>query len=150
MSPEMHSGRVVPNKKRFSFRVALVDELEGVFGYLFIDRFHALASERTGIFDLLPTVAICPAVEYPSGAEALLEFRVLRIVRVFRLLLGIEVIEIAEKLIEPVHRRQELVFISKVVLAELAIRVTQRLQQFRNGWVLRPDTDVRSRHANLC
>ena len=129
--------------------MALIDELEGVFGYLIIDGFHALAGEGTGIFDLLTTVAICPAVEYPSGAEPLLEFRVLRIVYVFRLLLGIEVVEIAEELVEAVHRWQELVFISKMVLAELTIRVTQRLQQFGDSWVLRPDTDVRSRHANL-
>src|SRR5436305_4395559 len=124
MGPAMHSGRVVPNKKRFPFRVALVDEFEGVFGYLFIDRFHALAGESTGIFDLLPTLSIRPAVEYASRPEPLLEFRVLRIVCVFRLLFGIEVVEISKELIEPVHCWQEFVFISKMVFAELAGGVT--------------------------
>src|SRR4051794_17672700 len=100
MGPEMHSGRVIPNKKRLSFLVALIDELEGVFGYLIIDGFHALAGKGTGIFDLLPTLAIYPTMEYASGAEPLLEIRVLRIVWVFWLFLGIEVVEIAEELVK--------------------------------------------------
>jgi hypothetical protein len=37
-----------------------------------------------------------------------------------RLLLGVEVVEVAEELVEAVHGRQELVAVAQVVLAELA------------------------------
>ena len=43
-------------------------------------------------------------------------------------LFGIEVIEIAEELIEAMHRRQELVAVAEVVLAELRGHVALRLE----------------------
>jgi hypothetical protein len=46
------------------------------------------------------------------------------------------VIEVAEELVEAVRGRQELVAIAEVVLAELARRVTQRLQRLGNRDVL--------------
>ena len=54
----------------------------------------------------------------------------LRVVGVLRLLLGVEVVEIAEELVEAVDRRQELVAVAEMVLAELAGRVALRLEQF--------------------
>ena len=50
-----------------------------------------------------------------------------------RLLLGVEVVQVAEELVEPVHGRQELVAVAEVVLAELAGRVAERLEQLRDG-----------------
>ena len=46
--------------------------------------------------------------------------QVLRIVRMAGVFHRVEVIEIAEELVEAVHRRQELVLVAKMVLAELA------------------------------
>ena len=54
-----------------------------------------------------------------------------RIDPVLRLLLGVEVIEIAEELVEAVDRRQKLVAVAEVVLAELAGGVAERLEQLR-------------------
>ena len=51
-----------------------------------------------------------------------------RIVALLRLLLGVEVVEVAEELVEAVHRRQELVAVAEVVLAELARGVSLRLR----------------------
>ena len=51
----------------------------------------------------------------------------------FGLVLGIEVIEVAEELVEAVHGGQEFVAIAKMVLAELTGRVALRLQQFSDG-----------------
>ena len=56
----------------------------------------------------------------PRGPKRFAELRVLRIVGVLRLLLGIEVIEVAEELVEAVVGRQELVLVAEMVLAELA------------------------------
>ena len=42
-------------------------------------------------------------------------------------------IEVAEKFVEAVHRRQVLVAVAEVVLADLAGRVAERLEQFGDG-----------------
>ena len=67
-----------------------------------------------------------PGVNDAAGSEILAEIREVllrRVVGHFRLFLGVEVIEIAEELVEPVHGGQELVAVAQVVLAELAGRV---------------------------
>jgi hypothetical protein len=51
------------------------------------------------------------------------------------LLLGIEVIKVAEELVEPVHGRQRFVAIADVVLAELAGGIAEILEQAANGGV---------------
>jgi hypothetical protein len=50
--------------------------------------------------------------------------------KVFRLLLGVEVIEVPKKFIETMHRRQELIAVAQMVLAELARRIAERLERF--------------------
>ena len=72
--------------------MSLIDEAEGVLGDFVIDSFHPLLRERTRILDLLSAFAISPAMEHASGSKALLEFRVFRVVWVFRFFLGIQVI----------------------------------------------------------
>ena len=61
----------------------------------------------------------------------------MRILWVFWLLLGIQVIETAEELIESMHRRQEFVQVTQMVLAELARHVSLLLEQIRDGGVFR-------------
>jgi hypothetical protein len=68
--------------------------------------------------------------------EALPELRVLRIVLVLRLLLGVQVIEVAEELVKPVRRGQMLVPVAKMVLAELTRGVAVRLEEPRDRRVL--------------
>ena len=48
-----------------------------------------------------------------------------RVVRQFRLFFRVQVVQIAVKLVEPVHGRQIFVAVAEVVLAELRRRVTQ-------------------------
>ena len=55
-----------------------------------------------------------------------------------RLLLGVEVVEIAEKLVEAVVRGQHLVAVAEVVLAELAGHVALRLEHRRDRRILGP------------
>ena len=65
----------------------------------------------------------------PRGPNLAQIGRVLRIVRQLRLLLGVEVVEVAEELVEAVDRRQRLVAVADVVLAELAGGVAEVLEQ---------------------
>ena len=88
-------------------------------------------------------------MEHAARSKLLLEFRILGIVRQFRLFLGVEVIEIAEELVEPVHGRQIFVAIAEVVLAELTGGVAERLQHFGDGRVFRVQPDRRAGHADL-
>ena len=100
---------------------------------LVVDRLHALLGQRTGVFDrLLADLAEAridrrivgvggQGVEHAARAELRTERGILRIVLVLRLLLGIQVIEIAEELVEAVQRRQKLVLVAEMVLAELPV-----------------------------
>jgi hypothetical protein len=47
---------------------------------------------------------------------------------VFRLVLGVQVIEIAKELIEAVHRRQKIIAVAEMVLAELPGHVALGLE----------------------
>ena len=58
-------------------------------------------------------------------------------------------VEIAEELIEAVNGRQILVAVSQMVFAKLTRSVTEGLQEFCNGRVLRLQTYGRARDANL-
>src|SRR5579863_5429901 len=149
MGPEVHRGRVVPKEEWLAFLVSLVDECERVFGHFLVDGFHPLFGEWTGILDLLSAFAICPAVEHASRSEMLLERRIFWVVHVLRLLLRVEMVEIAEEFVEAVHRGQEFILVAEMVLAELAGDIAEGLQQFRNGGVIRPDADIGTWHANL-
>ena len=85
----------------------------------------------------------------PRGPNFAREYRVFRIVGVFGLFLSIEVIQVAEELVEAVHRRQEFVPVAEMVLAELAGGVAQRLERFGNGNVLRLQSDGSAGNADL-
>ena len=78
------------------------------------------------------------AFQHAARTEFLSERRVLRIVVVVRLFLGVEVVEVAEELVEPVNGRQMLVAVAEVVLAELPGGVAEVLQELADA------TDPRS------
>ena len=136
-------------KKGLPSLCALSMKLERLVGHFVVDGFHALLRQRAGILDLLPALAVRPGMQHAARPEALLERGVLRVVRVLRLFLGVQVIEVAEELVEAVHRGQELVLVAQMVLAELAGRVTERLQQFRDRRVFRAEPDIGARHPDF-
>ena len=75
-------------------------------------------------------------MQHAARTEVLVEIGELLRVRVvghLRLFLGVEVVEVAEELIEAVHRGQVLVEVAQVVLAELTGGVALVLQQFGDG-----------------
>ena len=86
----------------------------------------------------------------PRGPNISLELGVARVVPLLGLLLGVEVVEVAEELVEAVDRRQELVLVAEVVLAELAGRVAVRLEQLGDRRVLLLEADRRRRARRPC
>ena len=93
----------------------------------------------------LPSDHVCST---PRGPYLLPELRVFRVIVGFRLLFRVQVVKIAEKLVEAMHRRQVRVAVAEVVLAELAGRVALRLEQVGDG--RRPVGDAlrRAGHAD--
>ena len=116
----------------------LVDELERVGEDLVVDRLHPLRDRarrrpRSSACRPCPSAARrsgrpcrSPSCGHVARADLVLERR--RVVRVARVLHRVEVVEVAEELVEAVHRRQELVEVAQVVLAELAGGVAHRLE----------------------
>ena len=118
-----------------------LDVIDGGVRGLVVDRLHPLLGQRAGVFDGL--LADAPkawvdgrvvavgglAPHHPARTEHRPKSRVAGIGSLLGLFLGVQVIEIAEEFIEPVHGRQELVQVAQVVLAELARGVTVVLEQ---------------------
>src|SRR5215471_7768508 len=77
-----------------------------------------------------------PRVEDATGLEALAEVREVffrRIVRPLRLLFAVQVVEVAEELVEPVHSGQVLVEIAQMILPELSGCIPERFEELGNG-----------------
>src|SRR5262249_19552860 len=89
------------------------------------------------------------ALEHAARPELGAEPRVLGIVRILRLFLGVEVIEIAEELIEAMRRGQMLVAIAEMVLAELAGGIAKRLHDIGDAGILRPESELRAGQPDL-
>src|SRR6478609_6364310 len=67
----------------------------------------------------------------------------------FRLFFGIEVVKIAEELIETMHGRQVFVEVAEVILAELPGGVSLLLEQIGDRDRFRLKTDRRGRNTNF-
>jgi hypothetical protein len=78
-----------------------------------------------------------------------MECRIFGVVRIFRLLLGVQVIEVAVELVETVARRQVFVAIAQMVLADLRGGISLQLQHFSNRRILVLQTLPGSRQADL-
>ena len=139
---QVHAAGVEPGEPGLALRLRALDEGDGRVDELVVHRLHALDGERAGVLAALPADATesrllgrvvdvgCDALQYAARPVLRQEFRVLGIVELLRLLLFVQVIEVAVELVEAVHGRQALVAIAEVVLAELSRRVTLRLQYF--------------------
>ena len=146
---DVHPRRVPPEEERLLGLVRLVDEAERPLGDLVVDRLHPLLGQRPGVLDLVVAGPRPPRAQHAARAEALLELRVLRIVGVLRLLLGVQVVEVAEELVEPVLGRQELVAVAEVVLPVLAGHVPERLEQLGERGILGFQSEVGPWQADL-
>src|SRR5262245_54716273 len=149
---EVHGRGVEPDEERLAARLLALDEVDGAGQELVVDRLHTLARERAGVVDPLRAVRIRPRVQHAPGPVLLSEageVLLRRVVAQLRLLLGVQVVEVAEELIEAVHRGQVLVAVAEMVLAELAGGVSERLQQLRDGRILGPHAERGPRQTDL-
>ena len=158
---QVHARRVEPDEERLARGLLPLHEVDGRGRGLVVDRLHALLGERAGVLDgLLADLAEARidgrivlvgglGLEHAARAELGAVGRVLRIVGQFRLFLGVEMVEVAEELVEPVDRRQRLVAVADVVLAELARGVAEVLEQAADGGIELAHAHRRAREAHL-
>ncbi len=152
MRDDVHPRRVEPEEERLAVLLGLVDELERVVEDLVVDGLHPSSGQSVaGVLDLLladlaPARLLGrvvrvgrPGVDHVARADLVLERR--RVVGMARVLHRVQVIEVAEELVEAVHRGQELVQVAQVVLAELAGGVAHGLEHRGDGRRLRRHAD---------
>src|SRR5262249_55637358 len=101
-----------------------IDELLRRAEEFLVNRWHALDVQRASVLDLAVGIRVYDA----ARSELLFELRILRIEIAFWLFLSVEVIEIAEELVEAMISRQMVVVIAEMVLAELAGRISLSFQ----------------------
>src|SRR4051812_35342374 len=137
----MHVRGVDPREPRPAGVVLATDEVFSSSDEFVVARFHALLRQWSGVLDALladptPTRLLRrivllggPAVQHAARTEALAEVRKVlgrRVIGQLRLLLGIEVIQVAKELVEAMDRWQELIAVPEVVLTKLAGGIAER------------------------
>ncbi len=142
---KVHAGAAPPDKPRLAGLVLAPDEVDGRGYGLVIHGLHALLGQRPRILDL----AVRSGLDHATRSELPTELGILWVVLVLGLLLGVEVVEVAEELVEAVVGRQVLVAVAEVVLAELAGGVALVLEQHGNCRVLDPHAFLGARQADL-
>src|SRR3984885_7063314 len=160
VSDDVHARRIEPEEERLVVGLGLVDELQGKVADFIVHSFHPLGIERSRVFDLL-LADLAPAwihggvvdigritVDHVARTDSVQQL--LRIAGMRWILHRVEVIQIAEELVEAVHRRQKFVFVAKMVLAELAGGVAHSFQSSGNGYRLRGYAGGRAGLANRC
>jgi len=135
----------VPHKERRVGGYRVADEPLGLVKEFTIKRALPLLNEWSGVLHPLRSVTVGPTMHHTAlpKTELLDDLRVLRKVVLLGVLAGVQMVENPEELVETVHRRQVLVAIAQVVLAELAGRIAQRLEHLGQRRVLGLQTDLR-------
>ena len=164
MGVEMHVRGVEPDEEGRARLALTLHEVLGRRNKFVVARFHALFCERPGVGDPLfsdfaPTrlfgrivLVGRPGMDHAARSKFFAEVREILSVRVvvhFRLFFGVEVIEVAEELVEPVVGRQHVVEIAEMVLTELAGRVALVLEAGGDGDELLRHADRRARNPDL-
>src|SRR5262245_15314708 len=118
----MHASGVQPQEEWLTIGPGLVYELERITEDLVVDSFHSIWTQRTRVLNLLlsylaparlfcSVVLICrPRMHHVPWADRL--FGRWRIVPMAWIFHRIEMVQVAEKLVEAVNCRQELVKIA--------------------------------------
>ena len=149
MRVDVHARGVPPEEERLIGFLRLLEVVERGLGELLVDGLHAFLAERPLSYDLLSAVWFRPAVEQTARLVFLDHRGIFEVVLVLELFLRIEVIERAEELVEPMRRRQRLVGVAQVVLAELRGHVALGLEQLRDRDIARLQALLRARETDL-
>ena len=137
----MHAAGIEPDEERLAGGLGL---FHNVFSHgndlSIIEVFHPLLSERPGVFDLLLAHlaearihggiisvggervyhATCAKLFFVCFKAARIGLAESLVVALFGLFLGVEVVQIAKELVEPVHGRQVFIAVSKMVFSKMA------------------------------
>src|SRR4029079_16460895 len=136
---DVHPGWIEPQEERLVVGLVLVDELQGKVANFVIYGFHPLGIKRSSILDpLFADLAPArihggiihvgrPRVDHVARTDDAQQL--LRVTGVRGIFHRIEVIEVAEELVEAVHRRKEFILVAKVILAKLTGGVTHSFQR---------------------
>src|SRR5262245_5337011 len=161
MRPHMHARRVEIAEPRAPLLGLALHEVDRTGQELLVDRLHALGVQGTcvlddllahapeGFIDRIVVLVNCPAFQHPARTEFFATVGILWIVRILRLLLGVQMVQVAEEFVETVHRRQVFVTVAKVVLAELPGRVAEMLEELRDARILETEPKLCARKADL-
>ena len=151
MGAEVHARAAPPHEPGRALLVGALDEVDRRSARLVINGLHADLRQRAGVLDLAVGVGVDHAARAEGFAEglAIAHHHVARVILVLGLFLGVEVVEVAEELVEAVVRRQVLVAVTEVVLAELAGGVALGLEQARDGRILDLHAFLGARQADL-
>ena len=126
----MHACSVHPDEKRLVGLGLLLDERLRCGGGFVVNGFHALRRQRAGVFYL----AIGKTVNHTPWRVGFDEVLViLGPVRALGFFFGIEVVEVAEKLVKTMIGRQVLVAVAQVVFTELCSGVALGFERLGDG-----------------
>ena len=161
MRPEVHVGEVDPGEEGLSgFRLA-PNEVLGALRDVVVDRLHPLLCQRPGVLDdLLPDSTVARvlgrvvhigrlAIQDAARPVFLSELGVRGVVGLLGLFLRVQVVKTAVELVEPVNGGQELVAVAQVILAKVAGRIAQGLEQLGDRRVFGAEALLGGRHADL-
>src|SRR5262249_23627844 len=99
---DVHARGVEPAKERLFVFDRVADEFLRGCEKFFVNGWHAGDVQRTSVLDLLPSFTVRRGTDNTARAKFLFEGGILRIEISFRLLFSVQVIKIAEELIETV------------------------------------------------
>jgi hypothetical protein len=152
---DVHARGVDVAEERLARLRLFVHPSEGRVGEFVVNCAHALYGQRAGVLDFLRThfskyrvdrgviFVSSPTVNDAARQKKRSEPWVFRIIGVFWLLFGVQVVQIAEELIKTVDTRQKLIAVAQMVLAELGGRVSQGLQDLGHGRVFEAQSHIR-------
>ncbi len=147
---EVHVGEVHPKEDGLAGRVLTLEEVRRTVGEVVVAGLHPLLRQRAGVLDgLLADFAEarinrrvvlvgCLAVQHTARSivrEEIREVLGTRVIRQFGFFGGVQVVERAVELVEPVDGRQMFIAVAEVILAELGGGVALGLEQRGDGHV---------------
>ncbi len=120
-------------------------EIESAGSHFRVDSLHPFHRQGAGV--LYPAISV--RMNNTPGAELLAKCWILWVVDIFRLVLGVEVVQVAEELVEAVIGGQVLIAVTQVILAELAGGIAVIFQQAGKCRVFFAHTFFRAGKPNL-
>src|SRR5580704_13134640 len=135
MRPHMHARGIEIAEPGAPLLGLALDEVDCAGQKFLVNRFHALGIEGACVLNYLladlsegfvyrvVVFVSRPTFQYPARTELLAKVGILGIVRILRLLLGVQVVQVAEELLETVDSRQVFITVAEMVFAKLPRRI---------------------------